>query len=103
MQPLAILIVLGVVALWLVVARGGLSSARFTITIRDAGPTGVHVRGTVPGHTLSEVVAFVASLDLPRGARVQGIPTGNRIELRFSPEVPAHLHQRLRNFFYLRR
>lgn len=103
MQPVAILIVLGVVALWLVVARGGLSGARFTITIRGEGPAGVHVRGTVPGHTLAEIVAFVAELDLPRGARVQGMPAGNRIELRFSPDVPAHLHQRLRNFFYLRR
>lgn len=111
MQPVAILIVLGVAALWLVVARGGLSGARFTITIRgttrgttrDEGPAGVHVRGTVPGHAVSEIVAFMTELDLPRGARVQGIPTGNRIELRFSPDVPAHLHQRLRNFFYLRR
>lgn len=102
-QPVAIAIVLAVVTLWLVVARGGLSGARFTITIRGKGPSGVHVRGAVPGHPLADVVAFVAELDLPAGARVQGLPSGGRLELRFSPEVPAHLHQRLRNFFYLRR
>lgn len=103
MQAVAIVIVLAVVALWLIVARGGLSGARFTITIRGAGPSGVHVRGAVPGHPSSDVAAFVAELGLPSGARVEGLPSGNRIELRFSPDVPAHLHQRLRNFIYLRR
>lgn len=103
MQPVAIVIVLAVVTLWLVVARGGLSGARYTITIRGEGPAGVHVRGTVPGHAISDVIELMAELGLPSGARVQGIPSGGRIELRLSPEVPAHLHQRLRNFFYLRR
>ena len=103
MQPVAIVIVLAVVILWVIVARGGLSGARFTITIRGKGPARVHVRGAVPGHALSDVIAFVAELDLPTGARVQGLPSSGRIELRFSPEVPAHLQQRMRNFFYMQR
>ena len=102
-KVVAIAIVLGVIALWLLVARGGLSGARFTVTIHGEGPAGVRIRGTVPVHATSDVIAFVASLGLPRGAQLQGIPTGDRIELRFSPAVPEHLHQRLRNFFYLHR
>jgi hypothetical protein len=102
-EPVAIAIVLGVAALWLVVARGGLSGARFTITVHGEGPSGVRIRGTIPGHALPDVAAFVAELGLPPGARLQGIPSGDRIELRFSPTVPEHLHQRLRNFLYLRR
>jgi hypothetical protein len=99
----AIGIVLGVIALWIIVARGGLSGARFTVSIRGSGSSGVHVQGTVPGHASSDVAAFVAELGLPHGARIQGLPSGERIELRFSPGVPEHLHQRLRNFFYLHR
>jgi len=95
----AIAIVLGVIALGLVVARGGLSGARFTITIHGDGPAGVHIRGTIPGHATSDVVDFLAALALPHGARLHGIPSGGHIELRFSPSVPTHLHQRLRNFF----
>jgi len=102
-EIVAIAIALGVLALFIIVARGGLSGARFTITIRGSGPAGVHVQGAVPGHTASDVAAFVAELGLPRDARIQGIPSGERIELRFSASVPAHLHQRLRNFFYLHR
>ena len=103
MTPVAIVIVLGVAALWLVVARGGLSGARYTITITGPGPAGVRIQGSVPGHAHPDVVAFLAELDLPRGAQLRGIPSGPRIELRFSPSVPDHLHQRLRNFFYLHR
>jgi len=102
-EVVAIAIALGVAALWLVVSRGGLSGARFTITVRGDGPSGVHVVGSVPGCPTPEVVDFVSGLGLPRGARVQGIPRGDRIELRFSADVPEHLHQRLRNFFLLRR
>lgn len=102
-ELVAIAIVLGVAALWLIVSRGGLSGARFTITIHGEGPTGVQIRGTVPGHALPDITTFVAELGLPHGARIQGIPSGGRLELRFSPTVPDHLHQRLRNFFYLHR
>jgi hypothetical protein len=102
-EAVALVIALGVVVLWLVVARGGLSGARYTITVRGRGPAGVHIQGTVPGHTTPDVAAFIAELGLPPGARLQGIPRDDRVELRLSPAVPEHLHQRLRNFFYLKR
>lgn len=103
MEAVAIAIVLGVAALWFVVARGGLSGARFTITVRGDGPSGVHVTGRVPGCATPDVADFIAGLRLPHGARVQGIPRGDHIELRCSAHVPEHLHQRLRNFLLLRR
>ncbi len=99
----AIGIVAGVATLAIVVARGGLSGARYTITIRGEGPDGVRIKGRVPGHADNEVAAFVAELELPKGARLWGIPQGDRISLRFSSSVPEHLHQRLRNFMYLHR
>ncbi len=99
---IAIAIAIGVGVLWVVVARGGLSGARFTITVRGDGPAGVHIDGAVPGHTTPDVASFIAELELPRGARVRGLPHGERIELWFSPSVPEHRHQRLRNFFYLK-
>ncbi len=101
-QGVAIVIALGVAALWLVVSRGGFSGARFTITVRDEGPSGVRIEGHVPGQTTPDVASFIAGLGLPRGARIQGIPEGDRVALRFSPSVPEHLHQRMRNFFYLK-
>lgn len=101
MEVVAIAIVLGVAALAVVVARGGLSGARFTITIRGDGPQGVRIQGVVPGHPANEVAEFLAGLPLPEGARLWGVPEGERVVLRFSPAVPEHLHQRLRNFFYV--
>lgn len=98
----AIAIVAGVVTLGIVVARGGLSGARYVITVRGDGISGVVIKGTVPGYDVGEVAAFIADLDLPVGARLWGIPDGDRITLRFSSSVPDHLHQRLRNFLYLR-
>jgi len=99
----AIGIVVGVATLAVVVARGGLSGARYTITVRREGPDGIRIKGSVPGHAHNEVAAFLAQLELPNGARIWGIPDGDRISLRFSPSVPEHLHQRLRNFMYLHR
>jgi hypothetical protein len=101
-EAVALALALGVATLWVIVARGGLSGARFTITVRGQGPAGIRIQGTVPGHSPSEVAAFLAELDLPHGARLRGMPHGERIELWLSPAVPAHLHQRLRNFFYLK-
>lgn len=102
MEVVGIAIVLGVATLAVVVARGGLSGARFTITVRGEGPQGVHIKGTVPGHPSNVVAQFLGELQLPPGARLQGIPEGERVVLRLSPRVPEHLHQRLRNFFYLK-
>lgn len=83
-----------------VVAHGGLDGAKYRIVVEADG---VSVRGEVPGYSIAEVIDFVQSLDLPAGSSVRGVPDGDRITLRFSEQVPAHLHQRLRNFLYLRR
>lgn len=99
MEIVAIAIVLGVATLAIVVARGGLHGARFTITVRGPGPSGVVIDGDVPGLPANEIAELIAGLDLPRGARLWGMPEGDRVALRFSPTVPEHLHQRLRNFF----
>lgn len=99
---MAIAIVVGVATLAFVVARGGLSGARYTITVQGEGLEGIRIQGTVPGRDSAEVAAFIAELELPRGARLWGIPDGDRITLRFSSAVPEHLHQRLRNFLYLK-
>ncbi|MCX4245929.1 hypothetical protein [Paraliomyxa miuraensis] len=103
MELVGIAIVLGVAALAVIVARGGLSGARYTITVRGEGPEGIRIQGTVPGHPPGDVAAFLADLSLPEGARLMGIPEGDRVVLRFSSSVPEHLHQRLRNYFYLQR
>jgi len=97
----AIGIVAGVAALAIVVARGGLSGARYIITVRGHGPEGIRIKGNIPGHHVGDVAAFVAELELPSGAKVWGIPEGDRIMLRFSDTVPEGVHQRLRNFLYL--
>ncbi|MCA9651852.1 MAG: DUF3634 family protein [Myxococcales bacterium] len=96
-------VVAGLAGLALVVARGGLDGARFTVEVRGEGPGGVMVKGTVPGFSAAEIAEFVAELELPAGARIRGIPEGDRVVLRFSEQVPEHLHQRIRNVFYLHR
>jgi hypothetical protein len=98
----AIAIVVAVVVLAVVVSRGGLSGARFTITVKGEGLAGIRIVGKVPGYDGGEVATFLAELDLPMGARLWGIPEGDRVALRLSSAVPEHLHQRLRNFFYLK-
>ncbi len=98
----AIAIIIAVATLAVVVARGGLSGARFTITVRGEGVDGVKLSGVVPRQAPNEVVAFIAELELPTGAKIWGIPDGERLSLRFSPAVPEHRRQRLRNFFYLK-
>ena len=99
----AIAIVTALAVLGFVVARGGLDGARYSIEIRAEGPEGVRIKGTVPGYSPGEVADFVAGLELPVGSRIRGVPEGDRVALRFSDQVPEHLHQRLRNWFYLRR
>ena len=103
MEALVAITVLAAIAgLAVVVARGGLDGARFRVTVRGEGIEGVKVEGRVPGYGHDEVAAFVAELELPVGAKIRGIPQGDRVGLRFSDEVPPHRHQRLRNFFYLK-
>lgn len=96
-------IVGGLAVLAFVVARGGLDGARYVITVRGEGELGVVIKGEVPGYAHNDVAEFVAGLEMPRGAQIRGVPEGDRVVLRFSSQVPSHLQQRLRNFFYLRR
>ncbi|MCH9685394.1 MAG: hypothetical protein K0V04_28420 [Deltaproteobacteria bacterium] len=98
----AIAIVAGVATLAVVVARGGLSGARFTINVRGPEPDDIRIKGNVPGHATNEVAAFIADLELPKGSKVWGIPDGERVSVQFSSEVPEFRRQRLRNFFYLK-
>ncbi|MEM7158958.1 MAG: DUF3634 family protein [Myxococcota bacterium] len=100
---LIIAVVGGLAALAFVVARGGLDGARYVITVRSDGESGVTIKGSVPGYAHNDVAEFVAGLQMPRGAQIRGVPEGDRVVLRFSSQVPSHLQQRLRNFFYLRR
>lgn len=94
-------VLLIVAAIGFKILSRGLGEARFVVRVEGSGPEDVKVRGDVPGHGTEEVAAFVAGLELPVGAKIWGVPDRDRIVLRFSPEVPEHLHQRLRNFFYL--
>lgn len=98
----AIAIVAGIAALGIAVARGAFDGARYVVRVTGPGPQGVRVKGSVPGYAPSEVADFVGGLELPAGASLRGIPQGDRVVLRFSAQVPEHLHQRLRNWFYLR-
>lgn len=100
---IAIAIVAGLAVLGVTVARGGLDGARFTVVVSGPGVEGVRIKGAVPGYSNAEIAEFVAGLELPAGSRIRGVPEGDRVVLRFSDEVPSHLHQRLRNVFYLRR
>lgn len=96
----ALCILAAVGGLWWVVSRGGLDGAKYRVVVR---PQETRVYGEVPGYSVGEVVEFISTLQLPPGSAVRGVPEGERIVLRFSDQVPDHLHQRLRNFFYLRR
>jgi NADH dehydrogenase FAD-containing subunit len=95
------LLLLVVAATGFHILRSGLDDATFVVTVKGSGAAGVEILGEVPGHGNGEVIRFVADLELPAGAKISGIRDGDRIMLRFSTEVPDHLHQRLRNFFYL--
>lgn len=75
---------------------GGLSDADFVIKV---GASGVTIKGTVPGKAEGDVVDFVTGLELDPGAKIWGVPNGDRVSLRFSGEVPDNLQQRMRNYF----
>ena len=59
------------------------------------------MRGKIPGHLLNDVLEFIASLRLPHGSRVRGVPEGHGFRLEFDG-VPAGLQQRIRNYLYLK-
>ena len=84
--------------LWRVL-RGSEADARFVVRVTGEGAEGVTIRGDIPGHDHVSVREFVAELGLPEGAKILGIPDGERFRLEFA-DIPDDLHQRLRNFFY---
>lgn len=99
LPALAVALTVGaVIALVLVALR---PRTLFVARVRGRG-RGVDLRGQVPGHAAATVRDFVASLSLPPGASIRGLPDGDRFRLEFSRQVPASEHQRLRNFFYSR-
>lgn len=78
------------------IATGGLSDARFSIKVGAGGP---ELKGSVPGKSDGDVLAFVADLELPPGAKIWAVPDGDRLQMRFSGNVPANIQQRMRNYF----
>ncbi|MEM6291383.1 MAG: DUF3634 family protein [Myxococcota bacterium] len=78
--------------------RGGIGSAVFIVTVRGEGVDGVHVQGTVPGKTSSDMQDFVARMELPVGAKIWAVRDGDGVRLRFNAKVPDNLQQRTRNF-----
>lgn len=78
------------------IATGGFSDARFSIKVGAGGP---QMKGSVPGKSDSDVLAFVADLELPVGAKIWAVPDGDRLQMRFSGNVPDNLQQRMRNYF----
>jgi len=78
------------------IATGGFSDARFTIVVKAGGP---EMKGSVPGKSESDVLAFVGDLELPTGAKIWAVPDGDRLQMRFSGNVPDNLQQRMRNYF----
>jgi hypothetical protein len=93
---LVALVVVAVVAVIWKLASGGRDDARFVLTVSGPGVEGIALRGEVPGQSAEEFIAFIASLELPAGARIWGIPDGNRLALRFTA-VPDGPQQRVRN------
>ena len=63
----------------------------------------VTIRGALPGRSSTEIVDFVASLQLPDGARIRGVRDGAATRFLFNDAVPDSERQRIRNFLALRR
>lgn len=85
--------------LWKVAMRGR-DEAKFMIEVSGPGIDGVKMKGAVPGRSASEILDFVARLELAPGVKIWGVPDRGRIRLEFAGEVPDNLAQRMRNFFY---
>ena len=61
------------------------------------GPDGLRcVRGTPPARWLADCGDVCAEFGLTRG-RLDVVGLAGRMQLRFSPEIPPAVHQRLRN------
>jgi hypothetical protein len=96
---LTIVAVVAAAVIWKVASRG-LGDAKYVIRVTGEGESGVVLEGEVPGKSEALVAEFVAGLELPKGAKIWGVPDRDRLTLRFSSQVPDHLQQRIRNFFY---
>lgn len=96
-QIFAVLIAVVIVAVLWKLLRGGLGDASFTVNIR--GQT-VTLKGQYPGKDPADVTSFIAGLELPEGAKFWAVPDGDELRLRFSPQIPDNLQQRIRNYFY---
>jgi hypothetical protein len=94
------LVLLVIAAVAFKILGGGLSDAKFVVTVEDEGTDGVKIKGEVPGYSHGEVADFIAGLELPKGAKIWAVPDRDRIQLRFNSAVPETLQQRMRNFFY---
>ena len=102
MHPIILLVLVGTVVgaiVWKVASRGR-GDAKFTIDVSGPGIDGVRMTGAVPGRSASEILDFVARLELPAGSRIWGVPDRGRLRLEFAGAVPENLQQRMRNFFY---
>jgi hypothetical protein len=63
------------------------------------GPKGARVRtGPVPSAWLADCNALAREFGLARGT-IDAVRLAGRVQLRFSPDVPAAMHQRFRNVF----
>jgi hypothetical protein len=85
--------------LWKVAMRGR-DEATFMIEVSGPGIDGVKMKGAVPGRSSSEILDFVARLELAAGVKIWGVPDRGRVRLEFAGDVPDNLAQRMRNFFY---
>ncbi|MFM2171627.1 MAG: hypothetical protein RI957_1856 [Verrucomicrobiota bacterium] len=64
-----------------------------THAIRFASGTAHSVKGKLLRHALTDLAAILSEHEVREGE----IWMNARGKVRFSPEIPAHLHQRLRN------
>lgn len=83
------------------VAFGERHDATFVVEVRGPGSEGVKFKGAVPGQDTAALAGFVATLELPVGAKFWGVQDRGRIALRFAG-VPEGSAQRLRNMIYSR-
>ena len=106
MPSTVILVGLGLVlaAIAYRVLSGGVGHATFVIDVgeapdADSGDEHITLKGSVPGKSDADARAFIAGLELPKGARIWGVPDGDRLRIRFR-DVPDNLQQRVRNYVY---
>jgi hypothetical protein len=95
-----VLVAVLVAVVWRIVL-GDRHDAAFVVEVVGPGTEGVKIEGAVPGHDAGSLADFVATLDLPVGAKFWGVQDRGRMALRFRG-VPEGPQQRLRNVIYAR-